>query len=232
MLYLLPNLLDASSDPALFFPPKLDEIVAKLDGLIAESESKGRAFLKKFQCKKKPHEIPIALLNRHTNPKDYNFLLEPIVNSETWGLISDAGLPCIADPGSTFVDLANKKGVKIEAISGPSSIILALMLSGLPGQCFTFRGYIAQEPRERQKELRAWEQVSKKEKSTQIFIEAPYRNLHTLKTCLTILQPDTVLSVAAGLASQEQLVITKSIREWSRMQEPKLQKIPTVFLFS
>jgi len=124
-LLLLPNLLGDLPEHKAFLPISVDQAVATIDGLIAESEKGGRRFLSRFQHAKKPHEIPIALLNKHN--QDYDFLLEPCVTGEIWGLVSDAGLPCVADPGARLVARARQLGVQVEAFVGPSSILLALM---------------------------------------------------------------------------------------------------------
>lgn len=154
-LYLLPNVLGCVKDHNLFFPAGVDQAVAQIDGLIAESEGEGRRYLKRFALKKKPHEIPIALLTKKR--QEINFLLEPLLKGETWGVVSDCGLPCLADPGAALVRRAHELKIHVEIFAGPSSITHALMLSGLSGQAFTFHGYIPKHPHERILALRQWE---------------------------------------------------------------------------
>lgn len=194
MLILLPNVLTEGANHALFLPSPVMEAMASIDGLIAESESGARRYLKQYQTKKKAHLMPVALLE-----EDADFLLEPIRAGEKWGVISDAGLPCLADPGAILVRRAHHYGIKVQAISGPSSITLALIQSGLSGQHFSFRGYIAKEAEARKQELLSWQEISKHEKATQIFIEAPYRNQHTYLDCLRYLHPKTLLCIACNL---------------------------------
>ncbi len=225
-LYLLPNVLGPVEDAHLFLPPAVAPAVAQIDGLIAESEGEGRRYLKHFQTKKKPHLIPIALLNEHTPKEDYDFLLEPVLDGETWGVVSDGGLPCLADPGAALVAHARHLKIPIEAFSGPSSITLALMLSGLSGQSFFFHGYIPKKPEEREVALRSWE---KTKGVTHVFIEAPYRNQHTFQACLKVLRPETQLCIATNLTLPDQWVETSPIRKW---KEYMIGKRPTVFLFS
>ena len=137
-LLLLPNVLADVKHHEPFLPSSVDKAVASIDGLIAESASAGRRFLARFETKKPTNEIPIALFNEHTKEEDIDFLLEPIRKGERWGLISDGGLPCIADPGAKLVKRANISGIIVQAFVGPSSPMLALMLSGLPAQRFYF----------------------------------------------------------------------------------------------
>src|SRR5258708_21049619 len=150
-LLLLPNLLGEHRHHEMFLPSSVDKAVSSLDGLIAESDIEGRRFLKRFETKKPAMEIPIALFNEHTPDDHIDFLLEPIVKGGRWGLVSDAGLPCIADPGAKLVQRARQLGILIQAFVGPSSILFALMLSGLPGQKFAFQGYLPKGPEDRKK---------------------------------------------------------------------------------
>lgn len=219
-LYLLPNLL-GPADLHTYLPTSVDTAVASLDGLIAESDSGGRRFLKHFKTKKKPHEMPVALLS-----EDADFLLEPILAGETWGVISDAGLPCLADPGAKLVAEAHKQNIPLIALPGPSSITMALTLSGLSGQQFFFHGYLPKTPQERETTLKQWENMKD---VTHIFIEAPYRNQHTFDACLKVLNPRTHLCVASNLTLPDQFLKSAPIREW---QPTTFDKKPTIFLFS
>jgi len=229
-LLLLPNLLTETRHHDLFLPPSVDRAVVTLDGLIAESEAGGRRFLSHFPLEKKVHEIPIALLNEHTPDEDYDFLLEPIKQGERWGLISDAGLPCIADPGSKLVARARKLGIAVQAFVGPCSFVLALMLSGLPGQRFAFHGYLNKEPKEREREIRLLQKRAQEDHATQIFMEAPYRNQHLLKSLLDTLPDETDLCVAWDLTLPTQGVVTQKIATWKKIPLPNLEKKPAVFL--
>ena len=138
-LLLLPNLLGDYRNAEVFLPASVFKAMQSIDGLIAESDKEGRKYLSRFETKKPAMEIPIALFNEHTPDSDIDFLLAPVAAGERWGLVSDAGLPCIADPGSKVVMRAIERGIHIQAFVGPSSILQALMLSGLPAQKFFFK---------------------------------------------------------------------------------------------
>jgi 16S rRNA (cytidine1402-2'-O)-methyltransferase len=229
-LLLLPNVLGDTKHHTLFLPPSVDKAVATLDGLIAESVTAGRRFLGRFETKKPALEIPIALFNEHTPDTDLDFLLEPIRKGERWGLISDAGLPCVADPGAKLVARANQSGIIVQAFSGPSSIMLGLMLSGLPGQRFCFHGYLDKEPKKRELEIKELQRLSKIRRATQIFIEAPYRNRHLLESLIKILNDETHLCVAWDLTLPTQGVVSQTIERWKKSPLPNLEKKAAIFL--
>ena len=168
--------------------------------------------------------MPLCLLNEHT--EEVESLLEPMGRGESWGLISDAGLPILADPGSVLVERARARGIEVVAFAGPSSIVLSLMLSGLPAQQFAFHGYPPRESALLEKELRRWERETQ---VTHVFIEPPYRANRELQRCLAALQGSTRLCVASQLTAPEQYVRTDSIRGW-RARGLVLQKDPTTFL--
>ncbi len=231
-LLLLPNLLGEIRHAEIFLPASVFKAVQTLDGLIAESESQGRRFLGRFETKKPPMEIPIALFNEHSLEGDVDFLLEPIAAGERWGYVSDAGLPCIADPGAQLVRRAHQRGIAVQAFVGPSSIFLALMLSGLSGQKFFFQGYLNKEPGKRKEELKRLVAQSEKEGATQIAIEAPYRNHYLLSQLIETLPPTAVLSVAWDLTLPSQGVVTQTIAQWKKSSLPNLDKKGAIFLFN
>ena len=230
-LLLLPNVLGEVTHHDPFLPAGVAKAVASLDGLIAESERAGRRFLDRFETKKPTRDIPLALFNEHTPDDDLDFLLEPIAAGERWGLISDGGLPCIADPGAKLVWRARERGIAIRAFIGPSSIYLGLMLSGLPGQQFAFNGYLPKEPNKRNEELQRLEKRSNAEKMTQIFIEAPYRNKHMLESLLETLNERTRLCVAWDLTLPTQGVLSQTVTQWKKSPLPNLDKRAAIFLF-
>lgn len=229
-LLLLPNVLADVKHHAPFLPVSIDKAVSTLDGLIAESASAGRRFLGRFATKKPPNEIPIALFNEHTPDADIDFLLEPIRKGERWGLISDAGLPCIADPGAKLVSRARNSGIIVQAFVGPSAIFLGLMLSGLPAQKFSFIGYLDKDAKKRENEIKEYERKSRLEKATQIFIEAPYRNAHILESLLNTLDEATQLCVAWDLTLPTQGVVSQRVRLWKKSPLPILEKKNAIFL--
>jgi 16S rRNA (cytidine1402-2'-O)-methyltransferase len=230
-LLLLPNLLGEQRHHEVFLPQSVDRAVAELDGLIAESEKAGRRYLSRFRTKKMAHEMPLALYNEHTKDDEIDFLLEPMQKGEKWGLISDAGLPCIADPGAKLVYRARQLGIAVQAFVGPSSIVLALMLSGLPGQRFCFHGYLEKEPDRFKKSILRLEKEAARSKMTQIFMERPYHNDATLKQLLETLQETTLLSVAWELTLPEQRVLTQPVAIWKKSPFPNLDKKNALFLF-
>jgi 16S rRNA (cytidine1402-2'-O)-methyltransferase len=234
-LLLLPNLLFETLDHHLFLPKGVDEAVFSIDGIIAEGEKNARAYLKRFAFSKGRtfREIPIKLLNEHTEigSEEFKELLKPLIRGETWGLISDAGLPCLADPGSQLVTAARKEGILIEAFSGPCSLTLALMLSGLPAQAFSFHGYLPQEAELFIHKIKQLEEISKKCHSTQLFIETPYRTDKALENLLNSLKEATTLCVALDLTAPSQEVVVGSVGLWQKKLKKSFRKRPAVFLF-
>jgi len=225
-LYLLPNLLCDEASIASSLPPNIHEIIQKLDGVISESEKPARRFLGHF----KRASLPQKLLNEHTDLKELPELLQPLLEGKNLGLLSDAGLPCIADPGAELVRLARQKNIPIQAIVGPSSIFLALMLSGLGGQRFSFHGYLPRDAAPRQEAIRRLERNSRKEASTELFMEAPYRNQELLKALIETLEPTTELALCTDLTAPTESVIVKSIAEFRKDGLPEINKRPTVFV--
>ncbi|MBA3815431.1 MAG: SAM-dependent methyltransferase [Parachlamydiaceae bacterium] len=230
-LLLLPNLLGEVKHHELFLPASVDKAVGTLDGLIAESETAGRRYLGRFTTKKPASEIPIALFNEHTPDADIDFLLEPIRKGERWGFVSDAGLPCIADPGSKLVNRARQSGIVINTFVGPSSILLGLIASGLPAQRFYFAGYLDKEPSGREVQIRELEKRSKADASTQVFIETPYRNKHTLESLLKVLRDSTELCVGWDLTLPTQGIVSQPVHLWKKSPLPNLDKKAAIFLF-
>ncbi|AAD18526.1 SAM-dependent methyltransferase [Chlamydia pneumoniae] len=232
-LYLLPNTLGTRAVETL--PSVIGELVHRLDGLIVESDRGGRAFLSLWKIPE-VHKFPLAILSKHARlPKAWDFYLEPIVkHGENWGLISDAGLPCIADPGASLVRRARALGIPVQAFSGPCSITLALMLSGLPSQSFTFLGYLPQSPKERVKSIK--KAATSKEVSTSVCIETSYRNVYTFESLLDTLPSYAELCVASDLSGPSELVLTRQVQSWRTTEDlgsvkQSITKVPTIFLF-
>ncbi len=229
-LYLLPNLLSENASPQLSLPPGVSAIIDELHGLIVENAKEGRAYLKRI-AQRKPTTLPLLLLNEHTKEEEIEDLLKQILGKQKWGIVSDAGLPCIADPGARLVARARREGVVIRALPGPCSLLLALMLSGLPAQRFTFHGYLPREPQELISSLRRIQQRAACEQETQLFIEAPYRNERLFQYLLKYLAADTLLCIACDLTSPTEEVFTMTIKEWRAKSPPSLHNRPAVFLF-
>lgn len=229
-LLLLPNVLGDVRHHELYLPSSVGHAVETMNGLIAESESGGRRFLSRFKNAKETQELPIALLNEHTPDSDLDFLLEPIQKGERWGLVSDAGLPCIADPGSKLVARARRLGIVVQAFSGPSSIFLALMQSGLPGQRFAFHGYLEKDLLKLPSTIKRLEKRSKEDLATQIFMETPYRNVGLLNALLQSLSDDTILACVWELTLPEQGILSQPVALWKKSPLPALEKKRAIFL--
>ena len=146
------------------------------------------------------------------------------------GIISEAGCPAVADPGAAVVEMAQKKNLKVVPLSGPSSMIMAVMASGLNGQSFAFNGYLPVKPNERAAKIRQLENRAWNEKQTQLFIEAPYRNLKMLESILNSCRNETLVCVAAGLTTEQEFIKTLSVAEWKKSNEPPINKLPAIFL--
>ncbi len=233
-LFLFPNLLDEEGDHTLVLPKSVDEAVPQIHGLIAESEKPARRFLRRFafEAPKTFRDVPIKLLNEHTSEQQLDELLEPILKGQCWGLISDCGMPCLADPGSNMVFKARQKGVVIKTFVGPCSILLALVLSGLGGQRFTFHGYLPKEEPLLIKAIQEMQKRSTQEKSTHLFIETPYRNQKLFSLLLKILHDNTQLCIATDLTGQKQEIATRSVGGWKKVPMPEIDKRPTVFVLA
>ncbi len=225
-LYLLPNLLFTETEEIRLLPPAAGQALAKLEGLIAESPKEGRLYLKRFGRK----ELPLAFLSEHTSEKEVDALLEPMKKGKVWGLISDAGMPCLADPGALLVRRAREAQVKIAAFCGPSSILLALILCGMQGQRFSFHGYLPREEDKRCLALKELEKRASREESTQLFIETPYRNEALVASALLALGPKTYFGIALDLTAETEEVYCLPVQEWKKRTLPRLDKRPAVFL--
>ncbi len=231
MLYLFPNLLAEDEPHSAHLPQAVDAAVKQISALIAESEKEGRRFLKRFAFEGRSfREIPIRLLNEHSSETDKRELIRQIAQGGVWGLVSDCGMPCLADPGADLVLMAREKGVVIETFAGPSSILLALVLSGLGGQRFAFHGYLPKEENALSQELKRIEKISRQEKAAQLFIETPYRNNKLLEKMLLVLDMTTWICVACDLTLPTQFVQTKKVGDWRKSPLPDLNKRPAVFV--
>ena len=226
-LILLPNVLEESLPADPFLPASVGAAVSHLSGLIAESEKSARRYLRRFLSHEKMASLPLRLLNEHTLQNEIEVLLKPVVEGQTWGVISDAGLPCIADPGADLVSAARRLNIDVEALVGPCSLILALQLSGFSGQRFCFHGYLPRESEELEKKIKDLEKRAKEE--TQIWIEAPYRSAKMIDALKLWLQPATRLCVAVNLTTSAQKVASHSVQQWKSLSF-EIGKEPAVFL--
>src|SRR5437016_1699416 len=227
-LYLLPNTLGDVAPEAVIPAGTLDR-ARSLDYIIAEDPKAARAFLKRIATARPLRSIRVERLDHNTRPIDIPCLRGPLVEGRNAGLLSEAGLPAVADPGASLVRLAHERNVRVVPLSGPSSIVLALAASGLDGQRFAFHGYLPIAETELVSTLKECERQSRKLKQTQIFIETPYRNERTLATMLRALAPATLVCVAADLTLESETVKTRTVVAW-REETPQLKGRPTVFL--
>ena len=227
VLYLVPSPLSDNSI-SWFLPQEVINVIHGLHQFIVEDVRTARRFLSKIKHPQKIENLSFRELNEHTSMKEIPDFLTFIRTADT-GVISEAGLPAVADPGAEIVSLAHANSIQVVALTGPSAIFMALMASGLNGQSFAFAGYLPVKQNLRQARLRALEKRSKEEKQTQIFIETPYRNMQLFDDIIKTCHPDTKLSIAANITAPDEFVRTKLIRQW-KTNPPAINKIPTVFL--
>ncbi len=236
-LFLVPNSLGAGAlDQVL--TADVRAITADLDYFIAENAKTARAFLNQVAVthplRVRLQDIDIRELNVKTPRSVLPDLLAPLLGGRDGGMVSEAGVPAVADPGADLVRLAHESGIRIRPLVGPSSILLALMSSGLSGQNFAFNGYLPTDATERANRIRQLEQRSKQEQQTQIFIETPYRNEALLQALSTHCQPGTQICIATHLTLEDESIQRMSAQSWKREiaenRMPDFRKKPTVFL--
>ena len=226
-LYLIPSPI-AGGDPAETIPAGTIACLKDLKVFVVEELRTARRYLSAAGLKGHIEELEFHTLNEHTSPAEVQALL-PLLERSDVGLISEAGLPAVADPGAALVALCQEKGIEVVPLVGPSSLMLALMASGLDGQSFAFRGYLPAKTEERRQALRNVEKCSAQLRQTQIFIETPYRNDSLLADMLQTLSPATRLCIAAGIGSPEAFIRTASVNKWIK-GVPTIGKRPCVFL--
>lgn len=228
-LYLIPVPLGPTPPREVLPAPVLDR-TRQLSHFVAEHAKSARAFLKAAGHPLPLQQIAISELNEHTRDADVAALLTPLRAGQDVGLISEAGCPAVADPGANLVAQAQQEGIRVVPLTGPSSILLALMASGLSGQNFAFHGYLPAKEEERKKRLRELEADSRKNRQTQLFIETPYRNRQMLETLLSTCAPQTRLCLATDISLQAECITTLSISAWQKREAPDFDRRPTVFL--
>ena len=226
-LYLIPTFL-GSENYNQIFPSLNREIIKELKVFIVEEERTARRFLKKIDSSITIDDLKFFVLNEHSKPFEISPYLDSCAN-ESIGLLSEAGTPCVADPGAAIVKLAHTKGIEVIPLIGPSSILLALMASGLNGQSFAFNGYLPIQKNDRARMIKLLEKRSATENQTQLFIETPYRNLQLFDEFLTHCDAETKLCIACDITSENQFIKTFSIKEW-KTKKPDIHKRPAIFL--
>lgn len=227
-LFLIPSTL-GSEQAIPFLAPEVIETIMTLDCFIVENLRAARRFLRKCGYDRNFDEIEFHELNHRTDSGSLPSMLKATKEGRDIGLISDAGVPAVADPGSDIVSLAHNYQIRIRPLVGPSSILLALMASGLNGQGFTFNGYLPRKANDRIKSLKQLENHSKRSGFTQIFMDTPYRNIAMLEDIVEHLSPDTQLCIAVNLTMPDERINTLKISEW-RKSNISLHKKPAMFL--
>lgn len=227
-LFLIPTTLGISN-PIEVLPFSIKKIIENTDHYIVENEKTARRSIKLVVPHKKQSLLKLNVLNKYTEARELPGFLDPCKEGRDVGLLSEAGCPGIADPGAEMVKLAHQMGIKVVPLVGPSSILLALMGSGMNGQSFTFHGYLPIDKKERKNELKNLERVSGEKNQAQIFIETPYRNNNILEDMKQFLNPATRLCIACDLTLPTEFIITKSIMDWGKTKVD-LHKRPTVFI--
>ena len=228
-LYLIPCTLGDTA-PEQVLPQHVIDVARKLSHFVVEQPKTARQFLSALKPEQPIQALHFATLNEHTAANELPELLVPLMAGHDVGIISEAGCPGIADPGANLVNLAHRNGIRVVPLVGPSSILLALMASGLNGQCFAFHGYLPIAEAERNKMISKLEADSARLKQTQLFIETPYRNDRMMSALLAQCRPETLLCVATDITLSGEQIQTRSIAQWKSQPMPQLNKRPSLFL--
>jgi len=229
MLFLIPAYLSEES-PVEYFAPSIKEYILKTDYFFVENEKTARKVIKFFAPEKKQSELKLFLLDKYSESSDLKEAQKLMKSGQDFGLLSEAGLPCIADPGNLMVKWSHENNIKVIPINGPSSIILALISSGFNGQEFTFHGYLPIDREQKKKQILFLENQVQKSGYSQIFMETPYRNNQLLEDLIKFLNPNTKLCIAANINHPtEEFIKTLKISDWKN-KKPELHKIPAVFV--
>lgn len=229
-LYLIPVTL-GETEYQKVLPEYNKKILRGIKNFIVENRRSAIRFLKLADSSIDIDSLEFLELNEHSDLARISNYLDPLLKKKLpMGIISEAGCPAVADPGAAVVEMAQKKNLKVVPLSGPSSMIMAVMASGLNGQSFAFNGYLPVKPNERAAKIRQLENRAWNEKQTQLFIEAPYRNLKMLESILNSCRNETLVCVAAGLTTEQEFIKTLSVAEWKKSNEPPINKVPAIFL--
>lgn len=229
MLFLIPAYLSENS-PTDYFAPAVKEYILKTDYFFVENEKTARKVIKFFAPEKKQSDLKLFLLDKNTERKDLQEAQMLMVKGQDFGLLSEAGLPCVADPGNLMVKWCHENGVKVIPINGPSSIIMALISSGFNGQEFTFHGYLPIDKSEKKSKIKWLDSQVQNTGFSQIFMETPYRNNQLFEDLCKNLPPHAKLCIAANINDpNDEFIKTLTIKDWQK-NKPELHKIPAVFV--
>ncbi len=227
-LYLIPITL-GESDPNDVLPQTVKRAIEFIDCYIVENEKTARKFIKSIYPEKVQSSLILSTLNKHTEVAEHNEMIKPCLQGINIGLMSEAGCPGVADPGAVIVKLAHEKGIQVVPLVGPSSILLAMMGSGMNGQSFAFNGYLPIDKSDKKAALKNYEKLSQDKNQSQIFIETPYRNNKLLEDLLQILQPNTHLCIAADITLPTEYIKTYRVADWKKTKID-LHNRPTIFI--
>lgn len=227
-VYLIPSTLGDMA-PLEVLPISIKQAIEKIDHYVVENEKTARHFIKKISPRKSQPSLKLSVLNKFTEPQEIPSFLDPCFQGYDLGILSEAGCPGIADPGAAVVKIAHEKNLQVVPLVGPSSILLALMASGMNGQNFAFNGYLPIEGSERKKYIRSLERRSKEEKQSQLFIETPYRNNKMLEELIKTLAANTLICVAADITLPTEYIKTKTAHQW-KSENVDLHKRPAIFI--
>ena len=227
-IYLIPTTL-GDCDPLDVLPQTIKRAVELIDDYIVENEKTARKFIKSIVPEKEQSSLKLSALNKHTEVSEHNQMIQPCLNGINVGIMSEAGCPGVADPGAAIVKIAHEKGIQVVPLVGPSSILLAIMASGMNGQSFTFNGYLPIDSAEKKSTLKSLEKLSHDKNQSQIFIETPYRNNKLLEDILQSLQPSTHLCIATDITLPTEFIKTARVQDWKKIMVD-LHKRPTIFI--
>ncbi|WP_420322837.1 SAM-dependent methyltransferase [Flagellimonas sp.] len=227
-VYLIPTTLGDSA-PLEVLPISIKRAIENIDHYIVENEKTARRFIKRISPNKAQPNLHIETLNKFTDPAIIPSYLDPCISGHNVGILSEAGCPGIADPGAAVVKVAHEKRIQVVPLIGPSSILMAMMSSGMNGQNFAFNGYLPIDPNERKAMIKNLEKLSKEKGQSQIFMETPYRNDKLLKELVKTLHKSTRLCIASDITLPTEFIQTKIVHEWKEI-ELDLNKRPTIFI--
>lgn len=227
-LYLIPTTLGEMT-PEDVLPQTIKRTIDFINHYIVENEKTARKFIKSVHPEKKQPELILNVLNKHTEDYEHQEFIQPLLNGQNVGLMSEAGCPGVADPGAVIVKIAHEKGIQVVPLVGPSSILLALMASGMNGQSFAFNGYLPIDKGEKKQALKNFEKLSFDKNQSQLFIETPYRNNKLMEDLLQTLQPNTHLCIACDITLPTEYIKTLAVKDWKK-QKVDLHNRPCIFI--
>lgn len=229
IVYLIPTTL-GENEPLEVLPISVKSTITKLDYFIVENEKTARRFIKRITPNKKQDSLKLFRLDKYAQEIEIMHYLDVCNKGISVGIISEAGVPGVADPGAKITMMAHQKGIRVVPLVGPSSILLAIMSSGLNGQNFAFNGYLPIDSNEQKKALKNLERLSKEKNQSQIFIETPYRNEKLFSKITDTLSESSYLCIACDITLETEYIKTLTINQWKKIEKPNLHKRPAIFI--